>query len=175
MNSENAILIAYICQRGNQGPKEADESLRSILAPDPELNDRLNNYLMRFFVSNFKWVMLVSGLLTCTMFQALISPQASLPSNFGQTMEGSLAEIIVRNWGALIGLVGVMLIYGAFTEPVRRFVLVVAGSSKIIFILLVLSSKESFMGFGVGTAVIADSIMVALYIAYLLLTVKRSI
>jgi hypothetical protein len=128
---------------------------------------------MRFFISNFKWIMLISGLLTCTMLQALISPQASLISNFGQTIDVPLAEIIVRNWGALIGLVGIMLIYGAFTESVRRFVLVIAGSSKIIFILLVISSNESYMGFGVGTAVIVDSIMVALYTAYLLFTFKR--
>lgn len=130
---------------------------------------------MRFFILNFKWVMLISGLLTCTMLQALISPQASLISNFGQTIDVPRAEIIVRNWGALIGLVGIMLIYGAFMEPVRRFVLVIAGSSKIIFILLVLSSKQSYMGFGAGTAVIVDAIMVVLYIAYLLLTIKRHI
>jgi hypothetical protein len=130
---------------------------------------------MRFFVSNFKWVMLVSGLLTCTMLLALISPQASLQSNFGQTIEGNLSEIIVRNWGALIGLIGMMLIYGAFTESVRRFVLVIAGSSKVIFIVLVLSSTESYMGFGAGTAVIADSFMVALYILYILLTGKKKI
>lgn len=130
---------------------------------------------MRFFISNFKWVMFISGLLTCTMLQALISPQASLISNFGQTIDAPLAEIIVRNWGALIGLVGIMLIYGAFMESVRRFVLVIAGSSKIIFILLVLSSNKSYMGFGAGTAVIVDAIMVVLYIAYLLLTIKRTI
>jgi hypothetical protein len=130
---------------------------------------------MRFYISNFKWVMLISGLLTCTMLQALISPQASLISNFGQTIDVPLAEIIVRNWGALIGLVGIMLIYGAFMESVRRFVLVIAGSSKIIFILLVLSSNESYMGFGAGTAVIVDAIMIVLYIAYLLLTIKRNI
>ena len=129
---------------------------------------------MRFFLSNFKWVMLVSGLLTCTMFQAFISPQASLQSNFGQTINGNLSEIIVRNWGALIGLMGIMLIYGAFNENVRRFVLVIAGSSKIIFILLLLTSKENYLSFGAGTAVIADSIMVALYVVYLLLTMKRS-
>jgi hypothetical protein len=130
---------------------------------------------MRLFVSNFKWVMLVSGLLTCTMLQALISPQASLQSTFGQTMESNLSELIVRNWGALIGIVGIMLIYGAFRESVRRFVLVIAGSSKIIFILLVLTSNESYMGSGAGTAVIVDSIMVTLYIVYLLLTIKRSV
>lgn len=82
--------------------------------------------------------MLISGLLTCTMLMALISPQASIQSNFGQTIESNLSEIIVRNWGALIGLMGIMLIYGAFTESVRRFVLIIAGSSKVIFILLIL-------------------------------------
>lgn len=124
---------------------------------------------MRFFVSNFKWVMLVSGLLTCTMFQGFISPQSLLHSTFGETMQGPLAEIIVRNWGALIGLVGIMLIYGAFKASVRQFVLVIAGMSKIIFIGLVLLYGKQYMGFGAGTAVIADSIMVVLYIIYLLL------
>lgn len=125
---------------------------------------------MRFFITNFKWIMFISGLLTCTMFLGLISPEASLKSNFGETMEGPIAEIIVRNWGALIGLMGIMLIYGAFNETVRRFSLVIAGISKVIFIILVLSSAKSYLGFGAGTAVIADSIMVVLYIAYLYLS-----
>ncbi|MEI9910503.1 MAG: hypothetical protein WDO71_13040 [Bacteroidota bacterium] len=102
------------------------------------------------------------------MFLALFSPQASLTSNFAETIEGPVEEIIVRNWGALIGLVGIMLIYGAFNTAVRRFVLVIAGISKIIFISLVLSSGISYSGLGAGTAVIADSIMIVLYIVYLL-------
>jgi hypothetical protein len=125
---------------------------------------------MHFFVSSFKWVMLISGLLTCTMFLALFSPQASLKSNFAETIEGPVEEIIVRNWGALIGLVGIMLIYGAFNASVRKFTLVVAGISKIIFISLVLSSGISYWGLGAGTAVIADSVMIVLYVAYLLLS-----
>ena len=125
---------------------------------------------MRFYITNFKWVMLVSGLLTCTMFLGLFSPHASLKSNFGETMEGSVAEIIVRNWAALIGLMGIMLIYGAFNIAVRRFSLVIAGLSKIIFIILVLTSGKSYFGHGAGTAVIADSLMVVLFIVYLLLS-----
>jgi hypothetical protein len=125
---------------------------------------------MRFFVSKFKWIMLLSGLLTCTMFLALISPQTSLKSNFGETMEGPLAGIIVRNWGGLIGLVGIMLIYGAFVARVRRFTLVIAGASKIIFISLILSSGKPYMGFGAGNAVIVDSVMVLLFVVYLLLS-----
>ena len=128
---------------------------------------------MRFFVSNFKWIMFVSGLLTCTMFLGLVSPQASLQSNFGETIEGPLSEILVRNWSALIGLMGVMLIYGAFVEPVRRFALVIAGLSKAVFITLVLCCGNQYMGFGAGTAVIADSIMIVLYVAYLILARDR--
>src|SRR6185503_17511170 len=123
---------------------------------------------MRFFVSNFKWVMLIAGLLTCTMFMGLISPEASVKSNFGDELEGSAFEIIVRNWAALIGLMGIMLIYGAFVPAVRRFALVMAGISKIIFIILVLSSGESYMEFGAGLAVIIDSVMIVLFVVYLL-------
>ncbi len=130
---------------------------------------------MRFFIRNFKWIMLVSGLLTCTMFLGLIAPDASLISNFGETLDGPLADIIVRNWGALIGLMGIMLIYGTFDESVRRFALIIAGISKIIFITLVLTSEKSFLGFGAGTVVIADSIMVVLYIAYLVVSKQSNL
>ena len=113
--------------------------------------------------------MLISGVLTCTMFSGLFSPEASLKSNFGAPLEASVTGIIVRNWAALIGLMGIMLIYGAFVPAVRRFVLVITGISKIIFILLILSLGRSYLGFGAGTAVIADSIMVVLFIVYLFL------
>ena len=125
---------------------------------------------MRFFVSNFKWVMLIAGLLTCTMFMGLISPEASVKSNFGDELEGSAFEIIVRNWAALIGLMGIMLIYGAFVPAVRRFALVMAGISKIIFIILVLSSGESYLKFGAGIAVMIDSVMIVLFVVYLLVS-----
>lgn len=46
---------------------------------------------MTFLTAYIKWTMLVSGVLTCTMI---------------------LAEVIVCNWGALIALVGGMLING---------------------------------------------------------------
>lgn len=49
-----------------------------------------------------------------------------------------LAEIVVRNWGVLIAIVGGMLIYGAFQPNVRRLVLTVAGASKLAFIVLIL-------------------------------------
>ncbi len=92
-----------------------------------------------------------------------------MQSNFGEVVDHPVAEIITRNWGGLIGLIGVMLIYGAFVPAVRKYSLVIAGISKVIFILLILSLGKAYMGFGVGTAVIADSVMIVLFVIYLLL------
>jgi hypothetical protein len=123
---------------------------------------------MRWLTGGITWIMLVSGLATCTMFYAFIAPQASMRSTFGEALEGPVAEIVVRSWGALIGIVGLLLIYGAFTPAARRPALVVAGVSKAVFIGLVLTFGRQFLAYQAGVAVVADSIMVALFALYLL-------
>ncbi len=127
---------------------------------------------MRWIVARFKWLMLVSGVLTCTMFYAAIAPQPALHSMFGATLEGLLAEIVVRNWGALITLVGVLLIYGAFHELSRPLILAVAGIGKLIFIGLVLWQGQPYLSHQVGIAVVIDSLMVILFVVYLV-SVRR--
>jgi hypothetical protein len=84
---------------------------------------------MLWIVSRMKWIMLLSGVLTSTMIYAAIAPDAALQSTFGETLTGPLAQIVVRNWGALIALIGAMLIYGAFNPASRPLVLTVAGKS----------------------------------------------
>ena len=123
---------------------------------------------MNFVAANIKWIMLVSGALTCTMAYAAIAPQAALRSTFGETLEGPLADIVVRNWGALITLMGVMLIYGAFSPPVRSFALAVAGTSKLAFIALVLSHGGRYLGEQAGIAIAIDLVWVVLFALYLL-------
>ncbi len=127
-----------------------------------------NSISMHFFVSNFKWIMLVCGLLTCTMFQGLLFPQSSFKSNFGENIEGSAVGIIVRSWSALIGLMGVMLIYGAYVSAVRKYSLIIVGLSKAIFITILLLMGRQFFGYAMGTAIIIDSIMLFLFALYLL-------
>jgi hypothetical protein len=90
-------------------------------------------------------------------------------STFGEALDGPLTEIIVRNWGVLIALIGAMLVYGAFNPPVRRLVLVVAGVSKIVFITLVLLYGQRYLG-SAGLAVGVDLVMVGLFAAYLAAT-----
>ena len=123
---------------------------------------------MSFVAGNIKWIMLMSGALTCTMVYAVIAPQAALRSTFGETLEGPLAEIVVRNWGALITLVGAMLIFGAFNPQVRSLALTVAGASKLVFAALVLSQGGRYLGHQAGIAIAIDLVWVALFACYLL-------
>ena len=125
---------------------------------------------MKLIHKSIKWLMLVSGALTCTMFYAAVAPEASLLSSFGQSIDGPVAQIVVRSWGILVGMVGLLLIHGALNEPTRSLTLVFAGASKVAFIALVLSIGQQFLQFQVGIAVAVDLVMVTLFALYLVST-----
>lgn len=122
---------------------------------------------MHWINAYIKWIMLVSGLLTCTMVYAAIDPQGALRNTFGATLEGPLADIVVRNWGALITLVGALLIYGAYRPASRALVLTIAVVSKLIFITLVLVYGQAYLG-KAGVAVVFDLLVVALFVIHLM-------
>jgi len=125
---------------------------------------------MKWIIAQIKWIMLVTGILTASMFYNAIAPQAALRANFGQGLDGPLAELIVRNWGVLVGLVGLMLIYGAFVPPARRLVLSVAALSKAAFVVLLLTVGHDYIGQRIGIALWVDSAEALLFFAYLLST-----
>src|SRR5688572_24940084 len=123
---------------------------------------------MSWIVRNIHRLMIVSGVLTLTMLYAAIAPEAALRSTFGESVGGPVADVVVRNWGALIALMGGMLIYAAGRPALRALTLTVAGASKAIFIALVLTHGGRFLGYQAGIAVIVDLIWVAVFVAYLL-------
>jgi hypothetical protein len=90
--------------------------------------------------------MLVSGVLTLTMFYGLFAPQAVLESMFGVSFNGTLENIVIRSWSALMGLIGVILIYGFFSQKNRVFSISVAAFSKLVFVSLVLLYGQEFPG-----------------------------
>lgn len=116
---------------------------------------------------HIKTLMLVSGLLTTTMIYAVFSPAGALEASFGEPLEGQAAELVVRNWGALITVVGLMLIHGAFDAASRTVALLAACASKTVFIGLVLSNGTRYVGHGAGTAVAVDAVMVILFVTFL--------
>ena len=122
---------------------------------------------MKWIVAHIKGIMIVSGALTFTMVYAAIAPQAALQSNFGAALDGPVADVVVRNWGALIGLVGAMLVAAAFDPGARTLALAVAGVSKLVFIGLVLAHGSQFLAYQAGIAIVVDSIWVLIFAAYL--------
>ena len=122
---------------------------------------------MNWIVGHIKWIMLVSGAITCTMLYAAIAPSAALELMFGDSLEGPLAEIIVRNWAALITIVGAMLVYGAYSPSSRGLVLSVACVSKAIYVGLMLSIGTQYLA-KMGISIAFDSILVVVFCAYLL-------
>jgi hypothetical protein len=125
---------------------------------------------MNWLVRSMKWIMLVTGVLTASIFYYAIAPNAALTADFGHGLDGPLAELIVRNWGVLVGLVGLMLIYGAFVPPARRLILSVAALSKVAFVLLLLTVGSVYLSQRIRFAVVVDGLEVLFFTAYLLTT-----
>lgn len=121
---------------------------------------------MTFIIKNMKWVMLVSGLLTFTMFYGLFAPQAALESMFGATFTGPLESIVIRSWSALVGIIGGVLIYGFFSEPNRVFGLIVAAFSKAVFVSLILLYGQQYL-INAAPAIAMDCLVVILAGIYL--------
>lgn len=111
--------------------------------------------------------MLVSGILTSTMFYGLVAPQAALESMFGASFNGTLESIVIRSWSALVGLIGVILIWGFFSEKNRVFSITIAAFSKVIFVSLVLFYGQEFLGKALP-AIIFDCTVIVLAATYLI-------
>ena len=122
---------------------------------------------MKFVTNNIQWVMLIAGITTATMLLALIAPSTTLNMMFGDDLTGPLAQIVVRNWGLLIGVVGLMLIYAAFQPTLRRFVIVVAIVTKLAFISLILIYGQAYLAKALAS-IVFDAAIIILFALYLM-------
>jgi len=118
--------------------------------------------------------MLISGVLTAAMFYGLFAPQSALESMFGASFNGILESIVIRSWSALVGLIGAVLIFGAFNEKHRVFSISIAAFSKIIFVLLMLIYGQAFLG-EAATAIVMDCAVIVLALFFLVaVRIQRS-
>jgi hypothetical protein len=106
------------------------------------------------------------------MILAVFAPQTALHSMFGEGLVAPIAEVVVRSWGFLIFLMGVLLIYGAFNSTYRNLALGFVGISKLAFITLVITFGSEFICHSRLT-ILLDSVFVVVFASYLIM-VKRS-
>ena len=125
---------------------------------------------MSLLVDNMQWVLLVCGLLTLSMIQAVFAPRATMRAYFGEAPDSKAADLLMRNWGMLVAAGGALLVYAAFTPGVRPVALAFVGLTKLSFITLVLMAGGAFLKKQAGLAVVIDGIMIVLFAAYLLAT-----
>jgi hypothetical protein len=121
---------------------------------------------MNFIIKNIKWVMMISGALTTTMLFGLFAPQVAVESMFGATFSGPLETLIIRSWSSLIGLIGIVLLYGAFNERYRVFCISIAAFSKVVFVTLVLIYGQAFLATA-APAIVMDCLVILLALAFL--------
>ena len=121
---------------------------------------------MNFIITNIKWIMIIAGLLTCSMIFAVFAPEAALISMFGEALTEPLAQVVVRSWGFLIFLIGTLLIYGAYKPAHRNLALVFTSISKIAFIALIVIFGGQYIDKSVVTIVL-DSVLVIVFLTYL--------
>ena len=122
---------------------------------------------MSWLEKSIKWIMLVGGVLTASTLYAFIAPSKALVSLFGESIEGPVADVVVRNWGFLIATVGALLVYGAFRPAARPLTLTVAIVTKAVFIGLVISGPRSFLQHQAGIGVVLDTVLVLIFAIYL--------
>ncbi len=122
---------------------------------------------MNWIVAKIKWIMLLSGVLTCAALYVAIMPKEALRYLFGKTMTGALSEVVVRDWAFLYASVGAMLIYAAFQPQCRAMTLVAASLSKLVFLGLILGFGRRFLEEKVSIVVGVDLVMVGLFVAFL--------
>ena len=120
---------------------------------------------MSWIVEHYQIVLLISGLLTLTMLQFVISPGRAMRSTYGETLEGPLADVIVRGWGLLIGLTGGMLIWAAYHPETRDLAVGAAVISKVFYMGSLLAKGGRFIKGFSGVTVLIDVAMVLLLVA----------
>jgi hypothetical protein len=121
---------------------------------------------MRWIVPNIDWVLIVSGVLTCSMILMALAPRFAMRSTFGEVAEGPVANLIARSWGAMIFASGLMLIYAAWHAEARLPILLYSIVGKLGFVGLVLAEPR-FRRRSALIAALGDLIIVGLLSWYL--------
>jgi hypothetical protein len=95
-----------------------------------------------WIIANSGAVLVVSGLLTCSMLLMAVAPRLAMRLTFGEDVAGPVANLLARSWGAMIFASGLMLLYAAWHAEARLPILLYSIAGKLGFIALVLAEPR---------------------------------
>lgn len=122
---------------------------------------------MGLIVENMNWILYVTGALTASMFLMALMPAKAFKDNFGSDISDPNVVMLARHWGFYVGLAGLMLIYAGAHPEIREPILWFAIAGKAAIVALIVLRLGELKGTRAPVVAIADSIMVALYLIYL--------
>jgi hypothetical protein len=116
--------------------------------------------------AHIELILLLTGLATTGALVLFLVPVTMMKMLFGQAPSDSLSLLIVRHWGLLICLVGILLMYAAYHAELRVPTLIVTVVEKVAFALGVFLSPFRRRP-TVLVLALADAGMAAVYMLYL--------
>ncbi len=120
---------------------------------------------MSWIAANIRWILIVCGVATSSMFSMAVAPRFAVRYVFGEEASGAVSDVMARTWGVMIFASGVALVFAAFDVSVRTPVMVLAIVGKAAFSASVLMSNlRKQRAFAMA---LADLVMVALFAWYL--------
>ncbi|MBI3678300.1 MAG: hypothetical protein HY243_16950 [Proteobacteria bacterium] len=122
---------------------------------------------MGWIVDNIRWILILSGVLTCSMLVMAVAPRYANRVIFGEEISHASHGLVSRSWGAMIFASGLMLIYAAYYAEARLPILLYSIAGKLGFVVLVLS-KPHFRKQRAFTMALGDLVIVALLAWYLI-------
>jgi hypothetical protein len=122
-----------------------------------------------WIIRNIDWILVVSGLATCTMMALALAPRWTMQFVFGEIAEGPVAELIARSWGEMIFASGLLLTYAAWHAEARLPILLFSIAGKLGFAGLAVAEPQ-FRRVRALPMAAADLVMVALFAWYLAAT-----
>ena len=121
---------------------------------------------MAFIADNIFWILLVSGVITSSMLVAVVAPRLVFRQFFGTILDGPLGNAIMRNWGLVIGMSGLLLIYAAYDETVRTPIMLFSIVGKLFFSMQVFAAGSTLKAARGGA--IIDLVIGLVFCAYLI-------
>jgi hypothetical protein len=122
---------------------------------------------MNWIASSIFWVLLISGIATCSMVLQAFAPRFVVRFIFGDDIATASGLLMARSWGAMVFVSGLLLIASAYHPEFRLPVLLNAIAGKLSFTLFVLANGRRYLARPAFAMALADLVMVALFAWYL--------
>ncbi|HSZ73272.1 MAG TPA: hypothetical protein VK779_00515 [Rhizomicrobium sp.] len=125
---------------------------------------------MDWIIRNIDWILQISGVATCSMISLALAPRLTTRFVFGEGVVGAIPTLIVRSWGVMITLGGLLLIYASFHPEARLPILLFSFFGKSSFVVPVVAQPSRYLKQRAYTMAFGDIAMMACFAWYLIAT-----